>query len=989
MGKMIGKGAAGKVYRGLYKGILVAVKQTGEDISMSFDMNELKKEATIMSLLSHPNLIRCLGASTLNEETYYVMTELMPRSLYDFLMGPEDAPLMMRLEMAHGIARGMAYLHSLKLIHRDLKTHNVLLTSEMVPKIIDFGTTRVIDVASKMTTNLGTVQYMAPELFTESLYSEKADVYSFGIVLWEILTQETPYADKPSWSLPVAIAKGERPPMHKWFPQTLIKILKACLHSSQNKRPTFEEIRTDLSGVAESMNMPISPYHCVQWKRNDGLSSVLATSTRILEFSPTNNLSLPSYTTASGSSSGISGGSSSVSGGGTSTPGGSSSGSGGIQPQKNSANPPNPDTLPVFEQAFTSPLVLFNTSSIKQSFKIESYEDNRMTVEIKPDSGSILPNSSAALTIKVSINRFCNKSCRIPITIKGGKCCDALNDAQFVDIVVRCYGSVFGVDPSSLKHVDDSGHHVPECLSKLRTSFIRNNGLTSSASFSTPGADDEMKQIRELLCGPNPLFHPAAKFNPSSVASVIKEWFRSLPKGLLNSIPLSSLLSAHEHHKTAVNDGSKPLMEGTPFGNILANLPEEEKGLLLWLLDLFALTLTQTETSALQNFAITLSPNLYHHRPDDIASMRSVTPAITSFLSNLLQCRVMKVASDLSLDGVLVNMSSSSSSQLIRSDVIKSALADLEKTTEKEALDSLDREFSIVRQVIESDLSDEIVEVGKEDSQKGGEKEEDVEVEASLSSGIGLVVRNPLKLAKLKKCDQGSFAASFLTHWQKAPKSQEKAQSHDKQAPTPTKPGKLSSSASSVIVGKSEPPFVDSCVSFSDSRIEFNLFKNPKSITEKIQITNKSSSTIEYKIEKLPEDAGVTVQKLTGSLKSGASKSLEVTVSNKKKANRTIRVPVIFDMSNFPDVTPETKEQTMFFEVVVRSVAQSFGVEPSSMILVKEGDLLVPQVLVDLEMAFFRNKGIDSFSALSCGESDPAEVGKLRRSLDSGDFNPI
>lgn len=98
-----------------------------------------------------------------------------------------------RIKIAIGIVRGMNYLHSFQvpILHRDLKSLNILLDQFLVPKIADFGWTRLM--AKDMTGKVGTFQWMAPEVINEKSYTEKADVYSFGIILWEIASREPPY----------------------------------------------------------------------------------------------------------------------------------------------------------------------------------------------------------------------------------------------------------------------------------------------------------------------------------------------------------------------------------------------------------------------------------------------------------------------------------------------------------------------------------------------------------------------------------------------------------------------------------------------------------------------------------------------------------------------------------------------------------------------------------------------------------------------------
>ncbi|KAH3759444.1 TKL protein kinase [Pelomyxa schiedti] len=179
VGDLVGRGAAGKVYKGVYEGQEVAIKHYSED-NVQFNLKDFRKEIAIMSVLDHENLIRCIGACTADPQHLYIVTPLLKFSLASFL-AQNEIDLVTCLDIAMGVTSGMCFLHAYHLIHRDLKTQNILLTDTLQVKIIDFGTSRIIDTASMMTTNIGTVQYMAPELFENKEYTEKADVYAFGI----------------------------------------------------------------------------------------------------------------------------------------------------------------------------------------------------------------------------------------------------------------------------------------------------------------------------------------------------------------------------------------------------------------------------------------------------------------------------------------------------------------------------------------------------------------------------------------------------------------------------------------------------------------------------------------------------------------------------------------------------------------------------------------------------------------------------------------
>lgn len=145
--------------------------------------------------------------------------------------------------MTLDIALGMHFMHSLKppLMHRDLKSLNLLCSEKIVDqnsfiniKISDFGLTRHVNEQSPVTGQAGTFHWMAPEVLENEPYTEKADVYSFGIVLWEILAREPPFATLKLQEIAIKVVqKGERPPLDKISPdcpRELLIIMQACWH---------------------------------------------------------------------------------------------------------------------------------------------------------------------------------------------------------------------------------------------------------------------------------------------------------------------------------------------------------------------------------------------------------------------------------------------------------------------------------------------------------------------------------------------------------------------------------------------------------------------------------------------------------------------------------------------------------------------------------------------------------------------------------------
>ncbi|XP_010591078.1 fibroblast growth factor receptor 4 isoform X2 [Loxodonta africana] len=278
LGKPLGEGCFGQVVRAEAFGMdpswpdqasTVAVKMLKDNASDK-DLADLVSEMEVMKLIGrHKNIINLLGVCT-QEGPLYVIVECAAKgNLREFLRarrppGPDLSPDGPRssegplsfpalVSCAYQVARGMQYLESRKCIHRDLAARNVLVTEDNVMKIADFGLARGvhhIDYYKKTSNGRLPVKWMAPEALFDRVYTHQSDVWSFGILLWEIFTLGgSPYPGIPVEELFSLLREGHRMDRPPQCPPELYGLMRECWHAAPSQRPTFKQLVEALDKV--------------------------------------------------------------------------------------------------------------------------------------------------------------------------------------------------------------------------------------------------------------------------------------------------------------------------------------------------------------------------------------------------------------------------------------------------------------------------------------------------------------------------------------------------------------------------------------------------------------------------------------------------------------------------------------------------------------------------------------------------------------------
>ena len=280
IGKFIAKGSSGSVHRGQWEGMECAVKifdyryglglsnedQQALQQQQQHIVNAFRTEAILLRNLNHQNLVR-LYAVCSTPPHLCILTELMTSSLDNLLYGKGSKNEITErriVRISHGIANGMAFLHRNGVCHRDLKSPNVLYDRDLNIKLCDFAFSKFKDgmdrVNAQMDSRVGTPAWMAPEVLCGEPYSHKADVYSFGVIFWEILHRCRPFQDLNAWAIAYQVGmQGRRLPIPYENPKTegtvpgVVAYMITQCWKPEKHRPTFENILDMLKPMQQAV----------------------------------------------------------------------------------------------------------------------------------------------------------------------------------------------------------------------------------------------------------------------------------------------------------------------------------------------------------------------------------------------------------------------------------------------------------------------------------------------------------------------------------------------------------------------------------------------------------------------------------------------------------------------------------------------------------------------------------------------------------------
>ncbi|KAK3602356.1 hypothetical protein CHS0354_013350 [Potamilus streckersoni] len=239
MGEVIGEGEFGVVHKGVYKDMHVAIKSLRDKNKAA---QQFLEEASLMTSLRHPNLVSLIGVVL--GDTIRLVTEYMGKgNLVDYLRsrGRNHVTKIDQINYATDTCSGMAYLEGKNVVHRDLAARNVLVNDQGTAKVSDFGLARHEDYSQE--SDKIPIKWTAPEALKEKIFTSKSDMWSFGILLWEIYSfGRVPYPRIPVKDVKMHVERGYRMEAPEACPKDIYEIMLETWKLKPNERPSFEVV---------------------------------------------------------------------------------------------------------------------------------------------------------------------------------------------------------------------------------------------------------------------------------------------------------------------------------------------------------------------------------------------------------------------------------------------------------------------------------------------------------------------------------------------------------------------------------------------------------------------------------------------------------------------------------------------------------------------------------------------------------------------------
>ena len=251
----LGKGYFGKVSKALYDAhnglpaALVAVKSL-QEVQESASKQLMLREASLMAGLEHPNLVELIGIVSIGEPVYVVLELCEHGALSEYLKSHQLSEPD-RVQIIDDVANGLGFLAALGIVHRDVAARNVLLAAGMRAKVSDYGMSRILGSKGYYRSRgaLMSVRWTAPESLEREVFSEQSDVWSFGVLMYEIWSNgAVPYEDLTEKLVWISVTGGLRLPKPKDCPDSVYKIMQSCW-AEADQRPLFKVIVTAIRKI--------------------------------------------------------------------------------------------------------------------------------------------------------------------------------------------------------------------------------------------------------------------------------------------------------------------------------------------------------------------------------------------------------------------------------------------------------------------------------------------------------------------------------------------------------------------------------------------------------------------------------------------------------------------------------------------------------------------------------------------------------------------